>query len=71
MTVANVAVATTKFLFGICACTVDSDVGAGNFSLVLRVCRFVDTLTCNDTYFAGYIVIHLTLNSSPGTALEN
>ena len=35
VTVTNVAVATTKFLFGICDCTVDRDVDAGDFSLVL------------------------------------
>ena len=41
MTDTSVAVATTKFLFGMCDCTVDSDVGTGDFSLVpgiLHVC---------------------------------
>ena len=28
---------TTKFLFGMCDCTVDSDVGTGDFSLVLGI----------------------------------
>ena len=28
---------TTKFLFGMCSCTVDSDVGMGDLSLVLEV----------------------------------
>ena len=31
----SVAIATTKLLFGTCDCNVDSDVGTGNFSLVL------------------------------------
>ena len=34
MTVVSVAVATTKFAFGMCDCMVDSDVGTGDFSLV-------------------------------------
>ena len=41
MTVASVAVDATKFLFGTCDCTVDSDVGTDDFSLVpgkLQVC---------------------------------
>ena len=33
----GVAVATTKFLFGMCDCTVDIDVGTGDFSLVLGI----------------------------------
>ena len=33
----SVAVATTKFLYGICDCTVESDVGKSEFSLVLRI----------------------------------
>ena len=37
MTVTNVADVTTKFLFGIRECTVDSDVGTGDFSFVLRI----------------------------------
>jgi len=37
VTVTIVAVATTKFLFGTCDCTVDSDVGTGDFSLVLGI----------------------------------
>ena len=41
MTVVSVAVEATKFLFGMCHCMVDSDVGMGDFSLVpgiLHVC---------------------------------
>ena len=37
MTVTCVAVETTTFLFGMCHCTVDSDVGMGNFLLVLEI----------------------------------
>ena len=37
MTVTSVAAATTKFLSGMCGCTVDSDVGTGDFSLVLGI----------------------------------
>ena len=34
VTVVSVAVETTKFLSGMCDCTVDSDVATGDFSLV-------------------------------------
>ena len=34
MTVTSVVVATTLFLFGMCNCTVNNDVGTGDFSLV-------------------------------------
>ena len=37
MTVSSVAVATTKFLFGMRDCMVDSDVGTDNFLLVLGI----------------------------------
>ena len=37
MTVTSIAVPTTKFLFGMCNCTVDSDVGIGSFSLLLGI----------------------------------
>ena len=37
MTVPCLAVAIKKSLFGMCACTVDSDVGTGDFSLVLGI----------------------------------
>ena len=37
MTVTSVAVATAKFLFGICDYTVDSDVGTGNIWLALGI----------------------------------
>ena len=37
VTVTSVAFATTKFLFGMCDCTVHSDVGTGNVSLVLWI----------------------------------
>ena len=44
VTVANVAVATTKFLFGMCDCTVDSDVSKGNY--FARAGDFGCLLTC-------------------------
>ena len=37
VTVTSVAGATTKFLFGMRDCKVDSDVCTGDFSLVLRI----------------------------------
>ena len=37
MTVPSVAVATTKFLFGMCDSMADSDVGMADFSLVLGI----------------------------------
>ena len=37
MTISSVAVVTAKFLFGICDCTVKSDVGSGDFSLMLGI----------------------------------
>ena len=37
MTVTSVALMTTKFLLRICDCTVDSDVGTGDFLLMLRI----------------------------------
>ena len=33
----GIVVATTKFLFGICDCTVDLAAGKGDFSLVLEI----------------------------------
>ena len=42
--VTYVAIATAKFLFGMCACTANSDVDTGDFSLVLgnlHVCGHV------------------------------
>ena len=37
MTVTSVAVVAKKFLFGTCDCTVDSDAGTGELSLVLGI----------------------------------
>ena len=37
VTVASVAAAKMKFLFGICNCKVDSDVGTGDILLVLGI----------------------------------
>ena len=48
MTATGVAAATKKLLFGTCDSTVESDVGTGDFSLVLGilyVCRLTLTAT--------------------------
>ena len=37
LTVTSVPVAITKSLFGMCHCTFDSDIGTGDFSLVLGI----------------------------------
>ena len=37
MTVTSVAIATTKTLFGMCDCMVDSDISTGDFSLIHRI----------------------------------
>ena len=37
MTVISVAFATKKFLFGMCDCMIDSDVGTGDFPLVMGI----------------------------------
>ena len=37
VTVTSVAVATRKLLQGMCDCSVDSDAGMGDFSLVLEI----------------------------------
>jgi len=48
VTVTSVAVVTMKFLFGTCNCTVDSDIGTSDFSLVLGILHMcVDMHTCN------------------------
>lgn len=53
MTVTNVAFATMKFLFDICDGMVDSDVGMGNFLLVLGILH-----VCGHT--------HMQSHASPG-----
>ena len=63
MTVASVAVEATKFLFGMCDCTVASDVGTGDFSardfarvwtsarVIARVSRYgLQTSSCPINY---------------------
>ena len=57
VTVASAVVVTTKFLFGICDCTVDSDVGTGDFSLVLRISTCVPTRTCDRMRIRAWTVI--------------
>ena len=57
MTVTSVAVATTKFLFGMCHCTVDSNVGTDEFSLlllILHVCGHAWTRALAITRFSGH-----------------
>ena len=49
VTVISIAVTTTKFLFGMCDCTVNNNVGTGDFSLVLGEFARVDTRTCDRT----------------------
>ena len=57
VTVTVVAVATTKFLFGMCIWTGDSDVGTSNFSLeldILHVCQSMSGDTCDRTCACPY-----------------
>ena len=56
--VIRVAVATMKFLFGICDCTVDTDIGTGDFSLVLGI-----------LYVCGHV--HVRSHVSPGMDCES
>ena len=49
-TVTSVAVATKKSLFGICDCTVHSEVGTGNFSLL----QGMETRMCNHTHLRAW-----------------
>ena len=50
---ASSVVPTTKFLFAACDCTVDGDVGTGEFSLALRI-----------LHLCGYT--HVQAHVSPG-----
>ena len=50
VTVTSVAVAATKFQFGMSHCIVNSDVSTGDFSLVLEISRSCWRFrTCSDT----------------------
>ena len=49
-TFTSVADVTTKLLFGICDSMVDSDVGTGDFSLVLRI-----LLECGHAYVRSHV----------------
>ena len=67
VTVTSIAVATTKFLFGMCDYTVDNDVDAGDFSRVLaifracwRFCTCVDTCTCDHTFLRALTTLLLS-----------
>ena len=49
MTITSVAVTIAKFIFGMCDCTVDSDVGMGDFSLKEGICKCMDNRTFDRT----------------------
>ena len=85
VTVTSVAVATTKFLFGMCDCAVDHDVGTGNFSIVkglLHVCRHAHVrshvlpvmycCSCPNQIFKCIVLLHLTivLKGSPSAEAD-
>ena len=53
----SVAIATTKLLFGTCDCNIDSDVGTGNFSLVLGFWKCMVTHTCDHTCLQAWTEI--------------
>ena len=50
----DVPVATTKFLFGMCYCTVDSDVDTSDFMLILEIFACVWTCACAITHTSGH-----------------
>jgi len=50
VTVTSVAVATTKSLFGMCDCTLDSDVGTDEFSLVRGILNL-----CGKAHVRSYV----------------
>ena len=50
VTATSVAVATTKFLFGMCDCTVDKDVGKGGFLLMLETLHL-----CEHSYMLSHM----------------
>ena len=50
VTVTSVAVATTKFLLGMCDCTTDSDAGTGHFSLALAILHM-----CGHAYVRSHV----------------
>ena len=56
MTINSAAVETEKFVFGMRDCTVDSDVGKGDFLLMLGICTCVDTYTCDRTFLREWNV---------------
>ena len=60
VTVTSVAVVTTKFLFGICDCTVDSDVGKGD-SFRAGAFACVDTCTCDRTCLRAWTGLYAIL----------
>ena len=54
MTVTNVAVATTKCLFGMYDCTVDGDVGKGRIFVCAGDFARMATQTCDRTYLRAW-----------------
>ena len=58
MTVTSVAVATTKFLFGMCDCTVDSDTQTGEFSLMLGILHVCRTRACTIARVSGHGMLY-------------
>ena len=54
MTVTSVALVTTKSLFGMCDCTVDSDVGTGDFLLVLGILH-----VCGHAHVRSHVSLHM------------
>ena len=48
--VISVAVGTTKFIFGMCDCTVDRDVDTVDFSLVLEI-----LYVCGQAYMCSHV----------------
>ena len=57
MTVASVAVATTEFLFDMCNCITDSDIGMGNFSLMLGILHM-----CGHTHVSSRVSLSTNYN---------
>ena len=64
MTVISLAVETTKFLFGMCDRTVDSDVDTGDFSLVPGILHLYGHVRMQSHVYQGMdcIRIHVTRN---------
>ena len=64
MTVTSVAVVTTEFLFGMCSCTGNNDVGTGDFLLVQGDFARVWTCAHAITRISGHGLICLGVHRS-------